>query len=175
MESLNFTDSIRQIYLDLIEDYTQIGLAIQSCLKRSASDLLHLLEKHAIVRLVKGAYHESEQHPFHFERELRANYLKLREVLFANSDSKFAIATHDAKLIRDAIRLAKTGGSLNNKRFGFQFLIGIRDELKLELVTNGYSVSQYIPYETLWLPYSLRRLRERKLNLLLLARSLIQR
>jgi Proline dehydrogenase len=68
------------------------------------------------------------------------------EVLFANRDSKFAIATHDSKLIRDAIRLAKTGGSRNNKHFEFQFLIGIRDELKIEPVTNGYSVSQDIPY-----------------------------
>lgn len=67
------------------------------------------------------------------------------EVLFANSDSKFAIATHDSKLIRDAIRLAKTGGSLNNKRFEFQFLMGIRDEQKLELVTNGYSVLSVYP------------------------------
>jgi proline dehydrogenase len=107
---------------------------------------LHFLEKYANVRLVKVGYHESEQHAFHFEREVRANYLKLMEVLFANRDSKFAIATHDSKLIRDAIRLAKTGGSLNNKRFEFQFLIGIRDGLKIVLMANGYSVSQYIPY-----------------------------
>jgi len=174
MESLDFTDSTIQIYLDLLEDYAQIGLALQSCLKRSASDLLHLMEKQAIVRLVKGAYHESEQHAFHFDREIRANFVKLMELLFANSDSRFAIATHDSKLISDAIRLAKTGGSLNSKRFEFQLLMGIRDELKLELVADGYCVSQYIPYGTLWLPYSLRRLRERKMNLLLLARSLLQ-
>jgi proline dehydrogenase len=53
-------------------------------------------------------------------------------------------------------------------------LMGIRDELKGELVSKGFAVSVYIPYGANWLPYSVRRLRERKRNLLLLARSLVQ-
>jgi proline dehydrogenase len=35
-------------------------------------------------------------------------------------------------------------------------------------------VSDYIPYGTKWLPYSIRRLKERKRNILLLGSSLIQ-
>jgi proline dehydrogenase len=35
-------------------------------------------------------------------------------------------------------------------------------------------VAEYIPYGSQWLPYSVRRIMERKRNLLLLARSLIQ-
>jgi proline dehydrogenase len=61
-----------------------------------------------------------------------------------------------------------------NTKFEFQMLKGIRDELKLELVTKGFTVAEYIPYGSQWLPYSVRRIRERKRNLLLLARSLIQ-
>jgi proline dehydrogenase len=53
-------------------------------------------------------------------------------------------------------------------------LKGIRDELKLELITKGFAVAEYIPYGSQWLPYSVRRIMERKRNLLLLARSLIQ-
>ena len=53
-------------------------------------------------------------------------------------------------------------------------LMGIRDELKGELVNKGFAVAEYIPYGSQWLPYSVRRIRERKRNLLLLARSLIQ-
>jgi proline dehydrogenase len=61
-----------------------------------------------------------------------------------------------------------------NTKFEFQMLKGIRDELKLELITKGFAVAEYIPYGRQWLPYSVRRIMERKRNLLLLARSLIQ-
>jgi proline dehydrogenase len=40
----------------------------------------------------------------------------------------------------------------------FQMLKGIRDELKPILIKQGFSVSEYIPYGTNWLPYSIRRL-----------------
>jgi proline dehydrogenase len=52
--------------------------------------------------------------------------------------------------------------------------MGIRDELKRKLVEEGFRVAEYIPYGDEWLPYSVRRLRERKRNLFLLARSLVQ-
>ncbi|MEK6971518.1 MAG: proline dehydrogenase family protein, partial [Thermoproteota archaeon] len=60
------------------------------------------------------------------------------------------------------------------RQFEFQMLRGIRDELKLELVKQRFSVSEYIPYGTNWLPYSIRRLKERKRNILLLGSSFIQ-
>jgi proline dehydrogenase len=52
-------------------------------------------------------------------------------------------------------------------------LKGIRDELKPFLLKKGFLVSEYIPYGTNWLPYSLRRLKERKRNILLLGSSFI--
>ena len=52
-------------------------------------------------------------------------------------------------------------------------LKGIRDELKPVLVKSGFTVSEYIPYGTNWLPYSIRRLKERKRNILLLGSSFI--
>ncbi len=52
-------------------------------------------------------------------------------------------------------------------------LKGIRDDLKPILIKSGFSVSEYIPYGTNWLPYSIRRLRERKRNILLLGSSFI--
>jgi len=53
-------------------------------------------------------------------------------------------------------------------------LKGIRDELKQKLVSDGYIVSEYMPYGEKWLQYSIRRIRERKRNIFLLARSLIE-
>jgi proline dehydrogenase len=167
MESVKSTEDTIAIYLDLYKQYDMIGVAVQSYLRRSVSDLLHIIECGGKVRLVKGAYHESEEHVFVTDEEVNANYSKLMKMLF-ESNNYFAIATHNSDLIEEAISMNK------NTKFEFQMLKGIRDELKLELITKGFAVAEYIPYGRQWLPYSVRRIMERKRNLLLLARSLIQ-
>ena len=167
MESIKFTEDTIAIYLELYEQFNMTGIAIQSYLRRSASDLLHIIERGGKVRLVKGAYHEPDEHAFTTSEQVDANYVKLMKILF-ESENHFAIATHDSNLIEEAIKLNK------NSKFEFQLLMGIRDELKSELVRRGFAVAEYIPYGSQWLPYSVRRIRERKRNLLLLARSLIQ-
>jgi proline dehydrogenase len=166
MESVKTTEETIAIYLDLYKQYNMIGVAVQSYLRRSASDLLHIIECGGKVRLVKGAYHESKEHIFVTNEEVNSNYLKLMRMLF-ESNNYFAIATHNSFLISEAIRLGK------NTSFEFQMLKGIRDELKSDLITKGFAVAEYIPYGNQWLPYSVRRIMERKRNLLLLARSLI--
>ena len=170
MESVKSTEDTIALYLELYREYNMIGIAVQSYLRWSASDLLHIIECGGKVRLVKGAYRESEEHVFVTNEEVNANYLKLMKMLFENGNNYFAIATHNSDLIAEATRLAKG----KDTKFEFQMLKGIRDELKLELVTKGFTVAEYIPYGSQWLPYSVRRIMERKRNLLLLARSLIQ-
>jgi proline dehydrogenase len=170
MESVKSTEDTIALYLDLYKQYDMIGVAVQSYLRRSASDLLHIIECGGKVRLVKGAYHESEEHIFVTDEEVNANYSKLMKMLF-ESNNYFAIATHNSALIEEAMSMGKG----KNSKFELQMLKGIRDELKLELVTKGFAVAEYIPYGSQWLPYSVRRIMERKRNLLLLARSLIQR
>ncbi|MFL6503500.1 MAG: proline dehydrogenase family protein [Nitrososphaera sp.] len=167
MESVKSTEDTIAIYLDLYKQYDMVGIAIQSYLRRSASDLLHIIECGGKVRLVKGAYHESEEHIFITNEEVNASYSKLMKMLF-DSKNYFAIATHNSALIEEAISMGK------NTKFEFQMLKGIRDDLKHELLTKGFAVAEYIPYGSQWLPYSVRRIMERKRNLLLLARSLIQ-
>jgi proline dehydrogenase len=83
-----------------------------------------------------------------------------------------AIATHDSKLIEKAISLSQEFEARQSLQF--QMLRGIRNELKTRLIQRGYKVGEYIPYGEAWLPYSIRRIRERKRNILLLARSLIK-
>jgi proline dehydrogenase len=167
MESVRFNEDTIAIYLELYKQYDMTGIAIQSYLRRSASDLLHIIEHGGKVRLVKGAYHESEEYMFSTKDEVDANYRKLMKMLF-DSRNYFAVATHDSNMIEEAIRLGR------DSRFEFQMLMGIRDELKSDLVAKKFAVAEYIPYGGQWLPYSVRRIRERKRNILLLARSLIQ-
>ena len=177
IESFQFVEDTIAIYLELLRDYKHnTGVAIQSYLKRSGSDLLHLLEQGAVVRLVKGAYREDESIAFQSMEKINSNFSKLMKMLFEysnTSDSIFAIATHDPKLINEAIILSKKYGT-DNRKFEFQLLMGIQNEMKENLVKRGFRVSEYIPYGNQWLPYSMRRIRERKRNILLLARSLLQ-
>ena len=168
MESTEFTEETIKTYLDLFEKYERLGLAIQANLRRSKQDLGKLLEYGAKIRLVKGAYRESKKTAYKTRHEVDENYKRLMTMLFSNAN-EFAIATHDSKLIDLAITLSKR----HEKKFEFQMLKGIREELKPILIRDGFSISEYIPYGTNWFPYSIRRLKERKRNILLLGSSFL--
>lgn len=167
MESAKFTEDTITIYLEVLKDHPMTGVAIQAYLRRSGADILHIIEHEGKVRLVKGAYHEPEEHAFATTEEVDRNYSHLLKML-AEGGRFFAVATHDDRLVNEAINLHA------DNKCEFQMLMGIRDELKSRLIARGLPVSEYIPYGSQWLPYSVRRLRERKRNLLLLARSLVQ-
>ncbi len=169
MESSEHTDEIIEIYYDLFARYERLGIAIQANLKRTRNDLMDLLEHGAKIRLVKGAYKENSRIAFKTKEKVDENYKNLMKLLFKKGN-EFGIATHDSKMIDLAIRLSKK----NHRKFEFQMLKGIRDKLKPELVKKQFVVSDYIPYGTNWLEYSIRRVKERKRNILLLGHSLIQ-
>jgi proline dehydrogenase len=169
MESSEHTDEILELYCDLFSRYERVGVAIQANLKRSYDDVRDLIRHGAKIRLVKGAYREKSRIAYKTKQEVDFNYIKIMKLLFKEAN-EFGIATHDSKLIEEAIKLSKN----HQKKFEFQFLKGVRDELKPKLVKEGFVTSDYIPYGTNWLPYSIRRLRERKRNILLLGSSFIQ-
>jgi proline dehydrogenase len=169
MESSEHTDETIGIYYDLFARYERLGIAIQANLKRTKNDLSDLLKNGAKIRLVKGAYNENSKIAYKSKIKVDQNYLKLMKLLFKEGN-EFGIATHDSKMINHAIKLSKK----YERKFEFQMLKGIRDELKPELNKKGFVVADYIPYGTNWLPYSIRRLKERKRNILLLGSSFIQ-
>lgn len=168
MESSEHTDETIKMYLDLFERYERLGMAIQANLRRTEGDLKMLLDHGAKIRLVKGAYRETRKAAFKIRHEVDENYKKLTRMLFEDGN-EFAIATHDSRMIDMAIDMAKK----HERKFEFQMLKGIRDELKPVLIKSGFSISEYIPYGTNWLPYSIRRLKERKRNILLLGSSFL--
>lgn len=175
IESFEYVESTISIYLDLLKEYSSVGIALQSYLRRSASDLLHILEEGANVRIVKGAYRQNEENAFQSMSEINSNFSKLIKMLFEdeNTNNLFAVATHDSKLINNAIELSEKFHT-DKKKFEFQLLMGIHNGLKENLVERRFKTSEYIPYGNRWLPYSMRRIRERKRNILLLARSILQ-
>ena len=169
MESTEHTDETIEIYHTFFSKYERLGIALQSNLKRTENDLRDLQRIGAKIRLVKGAYRENARISFKSKKSVDDNYLKLMKMLF-KTGNEFAIASHDGQIIHKAQLLSKK----YPKKFEFQFLKGIRDEIKSDLIKKKFVVSDYIPYGTNWLAYSIRRIKERKRNILLLGSSLIQ-
>jgi proline dehydrogenase len=167
MENSPYTDQTLKTYREILPSHRQLGVCLQANMKRTESDLEDLIARGGIIRLVKGAYPESAELAFKKRGDVESNYVRLMTMLFEGG-GRFAIGTHDGKLIDKAKELAKEW----KRDFEFQLLKGIRDDIKPTLIEEGYRVSEYIPYGPEWYNYSKRRMRERKRNILLLLRSI---
>ena len=178
IESYKYVPSTILLYKELTKENNNVGIVVQSYLKRSISDLTDLLQYSSGIRIVKGAYKESEDIAFQSKSQIDDNFINLVKIIFSQSkefqkkDCIIAIATHDSKLINLILDLFLERNR-NNINLEFQFLKGIRDKLKIELLKKGFRIYEYTPYGDNWLPYSLRRLKERKRNIFLLMRSLL--
>lgn len=173
MEGHSFTEKTIEIYLHFLPFFGNLGITIQSSLKRSARDIKTLLRvREAKIRLVKGAYLEPEKLAFKNKAEIRAKFSELMHLLFSHQNY-FAIATHDLRLIEEAKSVAK---AFSGKKEGFEFqmLMGIKNRLKKSLAKQGYKVTEYVPYGKNWLPYIKRRLLERRSNILYAIKSIFE-
>ncbi|MDY6771091.1 MAG: proline dehydrogenase family protein [Candidatus Nanohaloarchaea archaeon] len=171
MESSQHTDETVEIYLDLLDVTDRVGVCIQCYLKRSDDDLDRIINEGGKVRLVKGAYDEPEEIAYESKKQVDINYRKLMEKLF-RQQARFAVATHDRELVERAKELYEEH---EPEDFEFQFLKGLRDDMKHDLVEEGYTVSEYIPYGDDWMAYYWRRVMERKENLFFAVKALVGR
>ena len=169
MEGSRFTEDTLAMYRDLHERHHDVGICLQANLRRRPKDLERILEYGGKVRLTKGAYRETPEIAHRSREEIDTAYLRLLKILFEKGDH-FAVATHDGELIEKAIRFSHT----HKRIWEFQFLKGVRDPLKRDLVAKKYRVVEYVPYGPNWLPYFLRRLRERPQNVLTMVRSFVE-
>jgi proline dehydrogenase len=170
MEDSSYTQKTIDLYRKVLSKYENTGVAIQAYLKRTRQDLETLIPLSSKIRLVKGAYNEPPEVAFKTKSQVSENYSSMLELLFSRSskDGFVAVATHDSNLIQRTKALAK---QYADTPYEYEMLMGVRDNLKRELVAEGNPVREYVPYGPSWLPYSIRRLREKKSNIFLIARS----
>ena len=147
-----------------------VGVVVQAYLRRSAADIAELNRRGMRVRLCKGAYNEPASVAFPSKAEVDASFAQLMERLLLDGTYP-ALATHDERLIADAVELAARHG-ISSDRYEFQMLYGVRRDLQERLVAEGHTVRVYVPWGTEWYPYFMRRLAERPANLLFLLRSM---
>jgi proline dehydrogenase len=172
MESSRYTDQTLEIATRVAEEYGCVRCVIQAYLHRSAADVDHLIEKRIPVRLCKGAYDESPTVAFPSKADVDTNYIILMKRLLDRGVYP-AIATHDERMITEAMRHAREKG-IARDAFEFQMLYGIRRDLQRRIVRDGYRLRLYVPYGTAWYPYFMRRLAERPANVWFLVRSLFR-
>ncbi|HWV56722.1 MAG TPA: proline dehydrogenase family protein [Longimicrobiales bacterium] len=154
------------------EGYTNVGVVIQSYLRRSEADIAMLTELGARVRLCKGAYAEPESVAFPDKEDVDANFIRLMRHLLAHGNYP-AIATHDERMIRATRAFAEDRG-IDPAAFEFQMLYGVRRDVQQQLVEDGYNVRVYVPFGGAWYPYLMRRLAERPANVLFVADAMVR-
>jgi proline dehydrogenase len=151
-------------------DGPDVGIVIQAALRRSERDVDAIIEAGGRVRLCKGAYKEPASVAYAEKADVDAAYERLMIRLLR--DGRYpAIATHDVRLIRKAVQVAKAEG-ISQASFEFQMLYGVRRDIQEQLVNAGWRVRVYVPFGGQWYPYFMRRLAERPANVSFLLRNL---
>ncbi len=162
IEGSKYTSSTLDVVREIKAMGYPVGAAVQAMLRRTPSDIVTLLEDGITMRLCKGAYKEPIDIAFGKKHEVDMQYVALVKRLLT-SGLYHGIATHDEKIIAATKTFAKER-AVKRDQFEFQMLLGIRPALQGELIANGWRLRVYVPYGKAWLPYVIRRLRERKEN-----------
>lgn len=157
MEDSKVTGSTIALAISLNKQFKNVGVALQANLYRTEDDLKLLIDNNVSVRLVKGAYKESEKIAYQNYFDISSCFFAHAAHLYSEKANKPAIATHDQELLEDVQELIP-----DPRCFDYEFLYGIRRDLQKSLKDKGYNVRIYVPFGDNWLPYTLRRLKEWK-------------
>ncbi|PNU19732.1 proline dehydrogenase [Geothermobacter hydrogeniphilus] len=159
MEDISCTDATLDFYRTLREEFPgHVGVVLQSYLRRTPADIIALSDAPMNFRLCKGIYNEPRTAAWKDPYVINRNYTRCLERIFA-AGGYVGIATHDEKLVFEALRLIEKHG-LETDRYEFQMLLGVDEELRRIIVDAGHRMRVYVPYGESWLPYSRRRLKE---------------
>ncbi|MFF5996631.1 proline dehydrogenase family protein [Lysinibacillus sp. KU-BSD001] len=160
--------------LDMLKElhkiFDNVGTVIQAYLFRSKEDIEQL--KDCRLRIVKGAYQESEEVAYQDKLDIDINFLELIEYHLLHG--KFtSIATHDHNIIHHVKRFV-ADHNISNDQFEFQMLYGFRTDMQKELA-NHYRFCTYVPFGEDWYGYFMRRLAERPQNINLVTKQVFNK
>lgn len=174
MEASNVTQLTIDIFKRLRSEFdlNDVGIVLQSYLRRTYADAQELVKLPARIRICKGAYNEPPEVAFPDKKEVDENYIRVMQLLLS-SGIYHGIATHDPKMIAATIDFSQREG-INKEAFEFQMLYGVRRDLQRQLAKDGYNMRVYVPYGKHWYPYFMRRLAERPANIWFVLKNLIK-
>lgn len=176
MEGSAYVDRTLEMYRSVKQQQGNVGLCIQSYLKRTAADLEALMPLEPAIRIVKGAYNEPPSVAFPSKHDVDRSFVTLTQTLLRarrnGSAGRPVLATHDPKMINETNRIAFELG-LDKDRYELAMLFGIQRDEQERLARTGHSVRVLISYGSAWFPWYMRRLAERPANLWFVAKQLV--
>ena len=174
MEASSVTEVTIDIFKRLRAEFelNDVGIVLQSYLRRTYADAQELVKLPARIRICKGAYNEPPEVAFPDKKDVDENYVRVTQLLLS-SGVYHGIATHDPKMIEATIEFSKKEG-IPKEAFEFQMLFGVRRDLQRQLANDGYNMRVYVPYGKHWYPYFMRRLAERPANIWFVLKNLFK-
>ncbi|MDH3732478.1 MAG: proline dehydrogenase family protein [Gemmatimonadota bacterium] len=177
MEGSAYVEPTLDLYRQLKRRHANVGLCLQSYLRRTPADLEELLDLAPRIRLVKGAYAEPAEIAFPDKSDVDAKFRELADTLlqhFASGGDGFVgFGTHDPALIDWlAARTDELGTARERIEFEMLYGIGVRDQDRL--VAAGRPLRVLISYGSAWFPWYMRRLAERPANIWFVVRSVVR-
>lgn len=177
MESSDYVDVTLEVFRNVMLTNTNLGLCLQSYLRRTENDLESLLPLDPSIRLVKGAYKEPKEVAYPHKREVDEHYFQLSRVLLEarlnGGMARPVIATHDTRMIESVNRMAAELG-VGKDDYEFAMLYGIERREQYRLANSGHVVRVLISYGPSWFPWYMRRLAERPANVWFVAKQLFR-
>ena len=175
MEGSTYTDATLKLDRDVRQTHDNLGVCLQSYLRRTRADLESLIPLGPAIRIVKGAYAEPAAIAFPDKAEVDTNFLWMAQRLW-RPDARIArawatLGTHDLDMIAQLESLAKKAG-LTTDLYEYAMLYGIQRGEQLRLAKAGRQVRVLISYGTHWFPWYMRRLAERPANLSFVLKSM---
>lgn len=158
MEDSSCTEDTLELHRRLSENHRNVGVVIQSMLRRSLADVELLAAASANVRLCKGIYVEPHQVAYQDREIIRRSFVELLSILL-EAGSYVGIATHDERLVFEALNLIRRR-RLSRDQYEFQMLLGVAEPLRRLLIDGGHRLRVYVPFGQQWYAYSVRRLKE---------------
>ena len=158
MEDHTCTTDTIDIYLRLRQEFDNVGVVIQSYLRRTIDDVNNLIQHQANLRLCKGIYVEPKEIAYKDYDIINNNFQYCLYKLLKNK-CYVGIATHDEILVWHALS-AVDELNLDKKDYEFQMLLGVTENLRDILVSSGHRMRIYVPFGEHWHAYSMRRLKE---------------
>ena len=164
MEDSAHTQPTLEMCLKLHSQHKNLGQAVQAYLFRTKPDVDQLIENKISVRLCKGAYKENPSVAYQSMDDIRENFLGLGYKLLKEGHLP-AIATHDEYLLLDILSFVAKE-KIPPESFYFEMLYGVGRDIQNTLLAKGFQVRVYTPFGKAWLPYTIRRLLEKKENII---------
>ncbi len=164
MEDTPCTDMEIDIFRRIKEEFPEnVGLVLQSYLKRTHQDIKNLKDLHSEevplnFRLCKGIYVEPASLAYKKYDEINQHFLEDIELMIKEGMYP-AIATHDKPVIEGSYKLLEKY-NYPKEKYEFQMLYGVTPALRKSVLDAGHTMRVYVPFGQHWFGYCTRRVKE---------------